>query len=143
MAEIRINFGGSSSVELDARSDSMRPRRREDAKADAKSMSVILSGARTRAQSKDLASNAGEPLALSKLHRHSRLDPSTSASTPALRMTAAFSPSRLSSRLRAFAVAFFVLTMAIFTSPGQAADTEGCLTCHQYRGLSRIGPDGK
>jgi cytochrome b subunit of formate dehydrogenase/nitrate reductase cytochrome c-type subunit len=28
-------------------------------------------------------------------------------------------------------------------STSQAADTEGCLTCHQYRGLSRIGPDGK
>jgi cytochrome b subunit of formate dehydrogenase/nitrate reductase cytochrome c-type subunit len=47
-----------------------------------------------------------------------------------------------SSRLRVFALAFLFLFIATLT-PAHAADTEGCLTCHQYRGLSRIGSDGK
>ena len=36
-----------------------------------------------------------------------------------------------------------LILLAVFAAGVQAADTEGCLACHQYRGLSRISDDGK
>ncbi|MGE5611431.1 MAG: cytochrome b/b6 domain-containing protein [Bacillota bacterium] len=38
-----------------------------------------------------------------------------------------------------------LLTLTILASPlpARAADSEGCLNCHQYRGLARIADDGK
>lgn len=35
------------------------------------------------------------------------------------------------------------MAIALLASGLRGADPEGCLTCHQYRGLSRIGDDGK
>ncbi|HTW94131.1 MAG TPA: cytochrome b/b6 domain-containing protein [Tepidisphaeraceae bacterium] len=35
------------------------------------------------------------------------------------------------------------ICLAALAAPAWAADTEGCLACHQYRGLSRISSDGK
>jgi formate dehydrogenase gamma subunit len=36
-----------------------------------------------------------------------------------------------------------LILLAALAAPASAADTEGCLACHQYRGLSRISDDGK
>lgn len=46
-------------------------------------------------------------------------------------------------RLPAFCI--FLAVLAITTLPAtlRANDPEGCLTCHQYRGLTRIAADGK
>lgn len=42
-----------------------------------------------------------------------------------------------------WALALLAVTLSALASTAQAADQEGCLNCHQYRGLARVGDDGK
>ena len=47
-------------------------------------------------------------------------------------------------RRRRFAVGLVgFLALALLPTFARAADPEGCLTCHQYRGLARVKDDGK
>src|SRR3954453_11084641 len=52
----------------------------------------------------------------------------------------AYPPSRRR-RLAAGLAGF--LALALLPAFARAADPEGCLTCHQYRGLARVKDDGK
>src|ERR1019366_8425975 len=43
-----------------------------------------------------------------------------------------------------FVLLLLITLVVLMTAPcASAYDTEGCLACHQYRGLSRISDDGK
>src|SRR4051812_7281043 len=46
-------------------------------------------------------------------------------------------------RRRLIAGAAGLLALVLVTGLARAADPEGCLTCHQYRGLARVKDDGK